>query len=148
MKEYEFKSSALGGGYYLLYREELNGLGGYQNVNMMLYRGDEEFVKEISDKFGNFLDYPGTADGEWREKLSGEFYMATRFVSYISRYKGGLALFGWMLQPDGRYWADDEGFGWGKEQEIWLYSLMNHSGDFVIPFTEKEPEYTIYGWTL
>lgn len=40
----------------------------------------------------------------------------------------------WMIQPDGRYWADDGGFGMENDLEICLYSTLDVDGEFAHPF--------------
>ena len=40
----------------------------------------------------------------------------------------------WMIQPDGRYWADESGFGMENDQEICLYSMLDARGRFAHPF--------------
>ena len=40
----------------------------------------------------------------------------------------------WELQPDGRYWDDDDGFGAEHDSELILCADMDKNGDFVTPF--------------
>lgn len=40
----------------------------------------------------------------------------------------------WMIQPDGRYWADEYGFGMENDLEIRLYSMLDARGNFAHPF--------------
>ena len=40
----------------------------------------------------------------------------------------------WQIQPDGRYWADDDGFGMEDDEEITLYSFIDQNGKFMGPF--------------
>lgn len=144
----KYERMDLGEGYYLYYREASNGFGGYHKVNLMLYCGDEVFIKEITDNLGNFLDFPGVESGKWTDQLTGEFYTCIRYQSYISRFNRGISCFSWMVQPDGRYWEDDDGFGAESDQEIWLYALMDQDGKFVTKFSEQKPEegeYERYG---
>lgn len=40
----------------------------------------------------------------------------------------------WMVQPDGRYWEDEYGFGRSFDEEIILYAYLNNNGSFITPF--------------
>lgn len=40
----------------------------------------------------------------------------------------------WQIQPDGRYWADEDGFGMTSDEEITLYTFLDESGRFTAPF--------------
>ena len=40
----------------------------------------------------------------------------------------------WRIQPDGRYWADEGGFGMENDLEICLYSMLDAEGNFAHPF--------------
>ncbi len=133
----KFYRSDLEKGYYIEYREVSNGYGGMHRVNMMLYKDDGVFVKEITDTEGSFMDFPGTEEGEWQDKLVGELISQVRFRSYIKRINDNTFLFAWQVQPDGRYWSDEQGFGMEDDEEIWLYAPMNQRGDFEGPFSEK-----------
>lgn len=131
----------LGDGYYFAYEERGNGYGGRCHVNVCLYKG-AKLVQRITDEDGRFLDFPGVEHGEWEENLSLPFEPATRFpFSYTIFNENGLAEFIWLLQPDGRYWADEDGFGAEKMAEVKLYATFNKKGRFVTPFREKEISY-------
>jgi hypothetical protein len=136
----EFDVRKLGGGYYLEYRETSNGMGGFHPVDIRLLRGNGLLVKEITDSQGNFIHFPGVSDGEWQQDLTGTFYACTRFVCQASCFINDLACFSFVVQPDGLYWADDDGFGMTMDNEIKLYSLFDKNGDFVQPFSDKRPD--------
>lgn len=138
-KNDKFHQTSLGDGYYLEYRFTDNGLGGNHPVNMMLYKDDGIFVKEITDKFGNFIDFPGVEEGAWMESEHMEFYSCMRFLFRSSQFnEDGICDFFWMFQPDGRYFSDEAGFGWEPYQELWFRSEMNKNGDFICPFREYD----------
>ena len=40
----------------------------------------------------------------------------------------------WMIQPDGRYWADDDGFGGSGALEVQLYAYIDENGKFLSKF--------------
>lgn len=126
----------LGDGYYIQYNEVANGWGGYHNVSMELYNGEDQLVKRITDRFGYFIDFPGVVHGDWCELLTGGYEERIEFASSVYKFKHGFALFSWTLQPDGRYWADEDGFGAEKDDEVRLYSYINKAGEFVTPFAD------------
>ena len=132
----------LGEGYYITFRTVSNGLGGRHPVNITINRYDDEwYYYEINDKFGMFNDFPGVQHGEWIDKLETEFYSAIRYVFYMTEFVDGKSTVKWMVQPDGIYFQDEDGFGMENFSEIWLYSIMDTQGHFLIPFTEKEIEH-------
>ena len=40
----------------------------------------------------------------------------------------------WEIQPDGRYWEDEDGFGGTSDAEVTLYTFLDENGDFTGPF--------------
>ncbi|MCD8022031.1 MAG: hypothetical protein LUF30_03325, partial [Lachnospiraceae bacterium] len=56
-------------------------------------------------------------------------------VGYNRFQEDGLAEFFWMVQPDGRYWADDDGFGMENDMEIMLCAKIDKTGRFITPFS-------------
>ncbi len=72
------------------------------------------------------------------------FMPATRFVIYVSKFVDGVCRFSWLVQPDGRYWMDEDGFGMEPDDEVWLYALINEEGQFITPFFDKHKE-ILYG---
>ena len=140
----EFLRDDLGEGFFLYYREVMNMLDGCYPVNMMLYRidenGEEVFVKEITDRDGKFLDFPGFVHGRWEDYAVYALEPHVRFLARVGEYKDGVACFRWMFQPDGFYYMDDDGFGADDDEEIWLYALMDENGDFITPFSDYVPD--------
>ncbi len=136
----EFERLDLGDGYYIIYRMVSNMRGGYHPVNIMLFRDDELFVNEITDEWGNFVDFPETIPGEWSNQVGPNYYNATLYVTEFSEYIDHLCCVSWMVQPDGRYWTDADGFGHERTREVWLYALLDKNGKFVTPFSEKRDE--------
>ncbi len=132
-----YKTKQLGNGYYITYDEVSNGLGGFRPANIMLHNDEKDFCRVITDYWGNFMDYPGHTEGGWQDELVGDFYAATQFVVNISKFVDGICRFSWMVQPDGMYWMDEDGYGMTNDEEIWLYALMNEKGEFITPFFDK-----------
>lgn len=142
-KEYEI--AELGAGYYVKYREKSNGVGGYYPSEMTLYKGDEELVSELTMQHGWIIDFPGVCPGKWQKELGEcEPEPYTSFVARVWHFCDGYACFEWMVQPDGRYYTDEYGFGAERDEEVTLYALLDEKGRFVTKFAEERPRFENY----
>lgn len=56
----------------------------------------------------------------------------------INEFKDGVAYVSWTLQPDGRYYADDEGFGMTDDDEINFYAFIDTKANVLVPFQEMD----------
>lgn len=72
----------------------------------------------------------------WGSALS----MSARFDFDVGYFKNGVAAVNWCVQPDGRYWADDDGFGSTKDREIYLTAFIDKRANILIPFQEMDYE--------
>lgn len=126
-------------GYRLVYQRSGNKYGFSRRINACLYKGDE-LIRKITDETGRFLDFPGVEHGEWERDLKFPFEPVTDFPFYISKKFNDdeLAELEWMVQPDGRYWEDEDGFGAGDDVKIILYASFDRTGKFVTPFHVKK----------
>lgn len=55
----------------------------------------------------------------------------------VNRYGGfekGVCAISWMLYPEGRYFADSDGFGGEDNEEECVYAIMDTHLDFIVPF--------------
>ena len=57
-----------------------------------------------------------------------------QFPSFIRRFKNGVAEVSWQLNPDGRYYMDDEGFGMTNDKEITIYGYIDQNAKVVVKF--------------
>lgn len=90
--------------------------------------------KTIVDDNGVIMNFPGIA----HQKLLDQYYQGClgrriRFRSGVSKLGEQYALI-WQIQPDGRYWEDDDGFGMTTDDEINLYAHFDEKGRFTEPF--------------
>lgn len=53
----------------------------------------------------------------------------------ISRYVNGMAEVRWEINPDGRFYCDEDGFGMTGDVEINLYGVIDRKGKVVKKFT-------------
>lgn len=129
----------LGEGFYREFSDVPNGYGGYRPVNVYLRRIDDpDFRRCIIDGNGRIRNFPGIREGEWKKDLEYPLDNKVRFAFWIGGYKNGKAAVSWTLQPDGRYFEDEDGFGAEDCEEICLYSSLDAEGMFTEPFYRKE----------
>lgn len=126
-------------GYYFAYHFVPNGWGGYHPVNLTFNHDEKGLHKTITDRRGMFLDFPGVEDGRWRNSLSHPFREQMEFVFHTGRpsNENDLLNFYWTVQPDGRYYADEDGFGMEDDKEIVLVTGMDRQGCFTRPFRSR-----------
>ena len=125
----------LGEGYYFEFEQVSNGMGGYRMINVYLLKLDDPAFKRcIVDGRGKIKNFPGVEKGEWVKELEFPLSNKTQFRFWIYAYKDGKASVEWTLQPDGRYFEDEDGFGAENGEEITLYSSLDTNGFFTGPF--------------
>lgn len=66
---------------------------------------------------------------ERAESLDGHF------PTWVSPYKNGVAQVRWQLNPDGRYYADEDGFGMTDDEELEIYGFIDRTGRVLVKFT-------------
>ena len=52
--------------------------------------------------------------------------------SFIRSFKNGVAEAGWQLNPVGRYFMDEEGFGMTDDEEMEIYGFIDNLKKFLI----------------
>lgn len=131
----------LGDDYYLEYGMTGNGRGGFHPVNIVLKSSkDDKCNHVITDERGSFVSFPGAKKGAWEAELDGKFHARVDFTFSVSKFVDGVSYVIWLVQPDGRYFEDEDGFGGESFSEIRLYSKMNTKGEFLCPFTDVRME--------
>lgn len=91
--------------------------------------------KMIVDFNGWIQDFPGIVQEDfWVKQVnSGSLMHQVRFRSEFGDL-GDKFIMRWQIQPDGRYWEDEDGFGMTPEEEIQLYTYIDLDGNFTGPF--------------
>lgn len=56
------------------------------------------------------------------------------FPTFIRKYNGGVASVDWELNPDGRYYMDEDGFGMTDDDEITIYGFIDRNGKPLVKF--------------
>lgn len=104
---------------------------------VVLNKPDEDYHKIIVNNKGCFENFPGIIQGKWTSYIEGKFDFDSGNICFRTSFqrlkKGGHRCL-WEIQPDGRYWADDDGFGMRNDSEIILYADLDENGNFLSPF--------------
>lgn len=56
------------------------------------------------------------------------------FPTFVGSFHNGVACVRWQLNPDGRYYMDDDGFGMTDDEEVEIYGYINKDGKVVGKF--------------
>ena len=112
-------------------------MGGYKTVSAYLLNMDDpSFKRCIVNSAGEIQNFPGFADSSWKKALDFPFDdNKVRFTFWISPFSQGKAPVRWLIQPDGRYFEDEDGFGAEHCAEIEMYSELDENGQFTRPFS-------------
>ena len=80
-------------------------------------------------------------DIEWStlKKLSEDIQENARvqfamYPTFVEGFRNGVARVRWQINPDGRYWMDDDGFGMTSDIEVEIYGYINKEGKVVGKF--------------
>ena len=95
------------------------------------------FTHITVNESGIIENFPGVVDGDWKNELEFPLGKKTQFRFWIYAYKDGKASVEWTLQPDGRYFEDEDGFGGENCEEITLWSYIDTNGFFTEPFKHR-----------
>ena len=60
--------------------------------------------------------------------------LSFHFPSFIREFRNGVAQVDWQLNPDGRYYMDDDGFGMTDDEEIEIYGFIDTKGNVLVKF--------------
>ncbi|MBO5373431.1 MAG: hypothetical protein J6A75_12070 [Lachnospiraceae bacterium] len=87
------------------------------------------------DEDGCIRNFPGLIeDKRWIEKRRVGTFPDVRYEAQFYTLEKHEYLMLWLIQPDGWYWIDDDGFGFSGDSSIMLYSVMDVSGNFMKKF--------------
>lgn len=56
------------------------------------------------------------------------------FPTRIERFENGVAEVSWQLNPDGRYYMDDDGYGMTNDVEVTVYGFIGRKGQVLVKF--------------
>lgn len=133
------------GGHHAAREEEKPGLSQYETfgrnigsevAEVVLNLPERHIRRVIVNSKGYFECFPGIEQGPWTARLEGKFDFDQGAVHYrtVFEKKGDGYRCLWEIQPDGRYWADSDGFGMENDDELILYADLDAEGVFTGPF--------------
>lgn len=105
-------------------------------VAEVIFTNPKKNIKRtIIDDDGVIIDFPGFEHPELIERYLKDVSDApcVRFRSEFEKTEDAF-MFLWEIQPDGRYWEDDDGFGAESGAELILYAYLNDEGVFTSKF--------------
>lgn len=56
------------------------------------------------------------------------------FPTFVEGFQNGIARVRWQINPDGRYYMDDDGYGMTDDEEVEIYGYINKEGKVVGKF--------------
>lgn len=59
------------------------------------------------------------------------------FPTLVRCFQNGEADVEWQINPDGKYWMDDDGFGMTDDQELALFGSIDRTGQVIKKFTYR-----------
>lgn len=69
------------------------------------------------------------------------------FPTIVFRYENGIAKVEWQINPDGRYYEDEDGYGMTDDEEMALIGYIDRTGKVVKKFTYIPVSIYRYGVT-
>lgn len=124
-----FYTESLGEGMSLVHQS----LWGWWKPRFLMdHRSEEAFeFMDFNECFVNFSETD--VDLKSLKGLSDELLERAKrgyagFPTHIGPFKGGRAEVSWEINPDGRYYMDDDGFGMTDDEEITLYGAIDRQG--------------------
>lgn len=96
------------------------------------------------------LAFATTDDIDW-ESLDGIDEVAyerakdleANFPTWIRSYKNGVAEVSWQINPDGRYYIDDDGFGMTDDEQIEIYGYIDRNGKVLVKFKHIHKDWNL-----
>lgn len=67
--------------------------------------------------------------------------LSFHFPSFIRVFKNGVAEVSWQINPDGRYYMDEDGYGMTDDEEIEIYGFIDQNARVVVKFRNINEDY-------
>ena len=102
------------------------------NKNCRAYEimdGNMDFVNFITDD----VDWDSIKQLPEKAKIRAQ-EMSAQFPTFIRGFRKGIAEVSWQLNPDGRYYMDDDGFGMTSDEEITVYGYIDSEMNVLVKF--------------
>ncbi len=98
--------------------------------------GDMCFVKFTTDD----IDWASIEKLPEKAKMRAQA-MSARFPTFIHKFQNGIAQVSWQLNPDGRYYMDEDGFGMTSDEEITVYGYIDSEMNVLVKFQYVGKDY-------
>lgn len=103
-------------------------------------------VRQLVDENGHVVGFEDS-DFDWEklERVEHRRCLDDMVAMYsgLSRwtdYQDGLCIFSWMLYPDGRFFADEDGYGMKDNDEERIFCIIDTQLRVIIPFQPMSDE--------
>lgn len=94
-----------------------------------------DVIQKVIDDKGNINNFPGiTFDEKIEKELRVKVFKDVRYEANFKKLDNNTYLMVWLIQPNGMYWMDDDGFGMEPDLPIYLYSTLDKNGQFLQSF--------------
>lgn len=60
--------------------------------------------------------------------------LSFHFPSFIRKFQNGVAEVSWQLNPDGRYYMDEDGYGMTDDEEVEIYGFIDQNAKVLVKF--------------
>ena len=95
---------------------------------------------EIMDAYLNFVKFTKD-DIDWESLAvlpegvkSRARSLSAQFPTFIRKFSNGIAEVSWQLNPDGRYYMDEDGYGMTDDKEITVYGYIDTEMNVLVKF--------------
>lgn len=68
--------------------------------------------------------------------------LSFHFPSFIRKFKNGVAEVSWQINPDGRYYMDEDGYGMTDDEEITIYGFIDKNAKVLVKFRNINENYS------
>ena len=102
------------------------------NKNCRAYEimdGNMDFVNFTTDD----IDWDSIKQLPEKAKMRAQ-EMSAQFPTFIRGFRKGVAEVSWQLNPDGRYYTDEDGFGMTSDEEITVYGFIDSEMNVLVKF--------------
>lgn len=102
------------------------------NKNCRAYEimdGNMDFVNFTTDD----IDWDSIKQLPEKAKMRAQ-EMSAQFPTFIRGFRKGVAEVSWQLNPDGRYYMDEDGFGMTSDEEVTVYGYIDSEMNVLVKF--------------
>lgn len=103
-------------------------------LSVVFTNQQKNITRMIVDDEGYICQFPGVDRQSTAGLNPACLYPQIRFRTDFVRKEDGTIMMIWQVQPDGRYWEDEDGYGRTPDDEVCLYTFIDENGCFTGPF--------------